>query len=369
MHSPFSTSQRGLRSRLLAIGWLLCSSYASRADDVPTIKYSDDVVSKAEKILGDVGLRRNGKTFSVAKTTDISRALSALPRSRRTLKLNREATKQTLALLSQIRKQSEMINGQNIDINLKLAQGGLDVTTHNQMVAMNNANVATIRQLATNQDRMAEKLATERKTLNDAEAAYAETVLAIRRDLNQVKSQLDISLEEHKDSIAIALKVLSTNFGTPPTMTTDSILATLDKRLKQIEQEIFNEYIILDVSPEGSLYLNVVIGDQTTRMVLDSGASLVCLPSEIATKLGIVVPPDAKPLRLVLADGREIPASAVTLPKIRVGQFEAENVEAAVLDAVATNAEPLLGMSFLGNFKFEIDTADKSLRLLRVADQ
>ena len=53
-------------------------------------------------------------------------------------------------------------------------------------------------------------------------------------------------------------------------------------------------------------------------------------------------------------------------PRVRVGEFEAENVDAAVLDAVATDAEPLLGMSFLGNFKFEINTSAKTLKMLRV---
>lgn len=71
----------------------------------------------------------------------------------------------------------------------------------------------------------------------------------------------------------------------------------------------------------------------------------------------------------LFADGREIPGRAVTLAQVSVGQFEAEKVEPAVLDAVAINAEPLLGISFLGNFKFEIDTADKSLKLLRVSSE
>ena len=101
-------------------------------------------------------------------------------------------------------------------------------------------------------------------------------------------------------------------------------------------------------------------------MVVDSGAAMVALPSATATELGIKVPLDARVIKLMLADGRTISAHGVTLPRVRIGEFEAENVEAAVLDDVSIQAEPLLGMSFLGNFKFEVDSAGKTLKLLRV---
>ena len=70
----------------------------------------------------------------------------------------------------------------------------------------------------------------------------------------------------------------------------------------------------------------------------------------------------------MLADGRSIAASGVVIPKMRVGLFEVENVDAAVLEPNAVGAEPLLGMTFLGNFKFEIDGPAKTLKLLRVGE-
>lgn len=343
---------------------LLIALFASqsRAQDVAK-PFSDDVVAKAEKIFADAGLKRSGKTIATSATSDVSRGISTLARSRRSLKLVDDTWKQTAGQLALLRRQYETLNAQNIDLNLQLARGGGTVSAHNQMVAMNNANVAAMRQLTLNEERIKEKLAIDRKALNDAEAAYAEAVLALRRDLNSIKIKLDEDLKN--DQIAIALKVSSTNFGTPTSIDTNSLVAGVEKRLVQVEQEVFNETITLDVV-NGSLYVNVSVGDVTTRMVVDSGASLICLPASTAAELGITVPSDAKAIRLVLADGREIPGRAVKLAKVRVGQFEAEDVDAAVLDAVATSAEPLLGMSFLGNFKFEIDTADKSLKLLRV---
>jgi clan AA aspartic protease (TIGR02281 family) len=363
---PFHNLCPGLLIAILfAIGGI---TGLSHAQDLPkTAKYSDEIVSKADKIFADAGLRRSGKTISTTSTADVARGISALSRSRRSLKLIHDTWKQTSQQLAQMKRQSELLNVQNIELNTQLAKPFLDATTNNRLVGLINANVAKMRQLETEEGRFKEKLSADRKAVNDAEAAYAESVLALRRDLNAVKVKLDETLKS--EELKIAVKVSNANFGTPATLTTDTLLTAIDKRLKQIEQEIFSESVPLDVTENGSLYVNVSVGDQSIRMVLDSGATLISLPAATASQLGIIIPADAPQLRLVLADGREIPGRAVTIAKVRIGQFEAEDVEAAVLDAVATNAEPLLGMSFLGNFKFEIDTADKSLKLLRVNDE
>ena len=350
---------------LIAISILL-AGFAAAQDTPPAVKYNDEIVAKADKIFVDAGLRRSGKTVSTTSTTDIAREISGLSRTRRSLKLIHDTWKQTSNLLAQMKQQSELLNDQNIQLNTQLAQTVLDVATNNRLVGLINANLGKIRQIDKEEGRVKEKLSADRKAVNDAEAKYAESVLALRRDLNAVKLKLDETLKS--DEIKIAVRVSNANFGTPAALTTDALLMSIDKRLKQIEQEIFSESVPLDVTENGSLYVNVSVGDKTVRMVLDSGATLICLPASTASELGVKIPNDAPALRLVLADGREIPGRAVTIAKVRIGQFEAENVEAAVLDAVATNAEPLLGMSFLGNFKFEIDTADKSLKLLRVSD-
>jgi clan AA aspartic protease (TIGR02281 family) len=67
-----------------------------------------------------------------------------------------------------------------------------------------------------------------------------------------------------------------------------------------------------------------------------------------------------------VANGDTIAARGVILPRVRIGEFEVQNVDAAVLEAAADTAEPLLGMSFLDHFKFEINAADRTLKMLRV---
>ena len=55
------------------------------------------------------------------------------------------------------------------------------------------------------------------------------------------------------------------------------------------------------------------------------------------------------------------------IPSVRVGKFVVEKVECAVLGEEAVNAEPLLGMSFLGHFKFELDSDAKTLTMVKIA--
>ena len=121
--------------------------------------------------------------------------------------------------------------------------------------------------------------------LSAAESRYAETVLAIRRDFTAARDRLASSLADEK--VQIALQVIQANFETAEGLDADKILAALDKRIQRIEQEIFSESIRLE-SMRGSLYIDVVVGKKTVRMVVDSGASLVTLPIKTATELGKV---------------------------------------------------------------------------------
>lgn len=336
----------------------------SKAQEAESPKYSPDVVAKADKILEGVGLRRSGKAIQSIGFPEISRAISGLAREKRELRLVHQDWQSVADRISNVRQELQRLNTHYGELNLQLVRvAGVDVAANNRIVGLLNATNAQMKTLAAERETLKEQLAARRATLNDSESAYAETVLAIRRDYTAARDKLAESLKD--ESVQIAMQVMRANFGTPDGLTADIILAPLEKRIERIEQEIFSESIPLEVDRR-SLYVDVVVGKKTTRMVVDSGATMVCLPIKIATELGITVPVDAREMSLVLADGRSIPARGVTLPRVRVGEFEMENVDAAVLDAVANDAEPLLGMSFLGNFKFEINTADKTLKMLRV---
>lgn len=67
-----------------------------------------------------------------------------------------------------------------------------------------------------------------------------------------------------------------------------------------------------------------------------------------------------------LADGSQVPGTRKVLESVRVGKFTVENVECIILDPIAVRAPALLGMSFLGHFKFELDAQKGELMMVKV---
>ncbi|WP_231742187.1 retropepsin-like aspartic protease family protein [Stieleria varia] len=335
---------------------------AQAADSTP--KFSDAVVDKAESILKDKGLRRSGKVIQSIETAEISRVLATLGRKQRELRLVQQDWKKLADQQSAMRDELRRLNVQDGELNLQLANvAGVNTSANNRLVGLINATRAKMRLITEQKDQLQEQLAEKRKLVNQAEAEYADLVLAARADFRTLQDTIAMALQD--EQVKIALKVMRANFDVPDDLTAPRVLSALDKRIERIEQEVFSESIALDVKG-GSMYVNVVVGNKSARMVVDSGATLISLPAATAAELGVVVPPGARQLNLVMADGRTIPAFGVTLSRVRVGEFEAEDVDAAILDPSALNAEPLLGMSFLGNFKFTLDRDEKTLHIIRV---
>ena len=312
-------------------------------------KYSPAVVAKAQAILKEVGLRQSGKTIQATETSSISRAIAGLSREKRELRLLGQDWKKGAEQLAAIQQELRKLNTQDIELNLQLARvAPSDVRTNNRLVGLLNAARARAKLLVADRDQLKEQLGEKRASVNESETQYAETVMAIRKEFTSLRSKLAAALTDEK--VEIALRVMHRNHETPPAPSADTILLALNKRIERIEQEIFSETIGLEVEG-GSLYVDVVVGKKSLRMVVDSGASMITLPARQATELGIKVPPDARRIRMILADGSTIEARGVTLPRVRIGEFEATEVEAAVLNDASVMAEPLLGMSYLGNLQ------------------
>ena len=353
-------------ARRLSIATILILSWLTGvvvAADPKTEKYSPAVVAKAEKILEEHSLRRGGKQIQASGTTVVTRGITGLSREKRELQLMQKEWDAGGVRLKLLRQQLQLLKQQRADLSLQLARVAGDTTANNRVVGLLNVNNNQLEQLVAEREKTKADMTAKRAVLSEAESKYAEKILVIRKQFNLLESAVQEALAD--DQVAIALRVMNVNFGTPAELTADQILAALNKRVERVEQEVFSENIPLQVENR-SMYVNVVVGNKTTRMVVDSGASLICLPARIAAELGVAIPPNAPQMELVVANGDRIGARGVILPRVRIGEFEVENVDAAVLDAAANSAEPLLGMSFLDHFKFEINAADRSLKMLRV---
>jgi clan AA aspartic protease (TIGR02281 family) len=101
--------------------------------------------------------------------------------------------------------------------------------------------------------------------------------------------------------------------------------------------------------------------------VVDSGASLISLPSDDAQPLfarGLIRPGDLRGVRMTkLANGTMVPAKIYSLHSVKVGDREVKDVLAAVY---AGHGPRLLGQSFLKRFKSW--SVDNDRRLLVLSD-
>ena len=111
---------------------------------------------------------------------------------------------------------------------------------------------------------------------------------------------------------------------------------------------------------ENMLYLPVLIGDETTIWVLDSGASLSVIDADFAARLGLIPLGEVKGFGF----GDTFALSFITLPQSRVGEILVNPRKVYVYKGLAENSyEPrihgILGYDFLSRFVTRIDYANR----------
>ena len=125
-----------------------------------------------------------------------------------------------------------------------------------------------------------------------------------------------------------------------------------------------NQEVKIPLIPAGGgnfLVDTVLNGRFKARLMLDTGASLITLTEKIGAQLGVSTYTQSAELPFNTAGGEEwMPLLA--LDSVKIGSAEIQMVEASVNKHIK-DIDGLLGMSFLGDFRFEIDRANKLLTL------
>lgn len=98
-------------------------------------------------------------------------------------------------------------------------------------------------------------------------------------------------------------------------------------------------------------------------LVIDTGATSIVLPSSMMAPLGFAAADLAK--GSAQTAGGTVPTRAARLARVSVGQAQAADVEVLFIDDAiyGQGHTPLLGMSFLGRFRFAVDAAQDRLIL------
>ena len=104
--------------------------------------------------------------------------------------------------------------------------------------------------------------------------------------------------------------------------------------------------IVLKREPDGHFYADALVNNMSVRFMVDTGATGIALTRDDARRAGLAV---SAGMFDVVAEGAsgDVKGEWVTLESVRLGQEEAMNVPAVILDG---GQQSLLGQSFLQQF-------------------
>jgi len=112
----------------------------------------------------------------------------------------------------------------------------------------------------------------------------------------------------------------------------------------------------------GNFLVDVLLnGRVKARLMLDTGASFITLSEEIGQKLGIFRSGASAEMPFNTAGGEEW-MPLVALQTVSAGNAQSQLVEASIGKHIK-DIDGLLGMSFLGDYRFEIDRTNKRLTI------
>lgn len=326
----------------------------------------DPELAAATRELKQLGLSIQARLLVTRDELELRRRLAAEKKLRKETDVRRKALDDLLEQDAHQLSTYAQLRLQHRQLNARLAQTR-NVTENNQLVAAMNELGHQIEQLTEARKHLAAQIQTRRSEYSEKRDEYIGNILEARKSATSAENVWKELPERPEVKDAIQNYNLLTD--RPVELVPSRALATQIRLLARLEKTVLADAIPLRRDGGGTFQVDVVVNSQRTMpMVVDSGASLVCLPHDDALAANLDLESTAEPIILMIADGTQVKASRIVIPKLRVGQFEADQVEAAVLPPEMADAPALLGMSFLRNFQVSIDSDSATLKMSQLKE-
>jgi aspartyl protease family protein len=323
----------------------------------------EPVPASAKAALEAAGLNLTNGVLSLPDELELAKAIRDSARQKKDLMSADREVYAALRDIDTIKSQIGEMKLQHKNLSLQLANV-TDVATNNRLVGALNVTRGEIEQLQEKSTSAADRLKEARKKGAELRDQYLVEVLEMRAKADAVTGKWAALAAD--PAVREVLSDVNKSAGGKLALQPAASFASNLRQLKALEEAVTSESIKLE-NEGNSLWVAVTINDRhKNRMLVDSGASTMSLPDKMARDMGIKLDADAVSVRVSLADGRTVPATMIRLDSVRVGKFTALDVECCVLGPEARDATPLLGMSFLGQFKFEVDANKAELKLVKV---
>lgn len=352
-----------LRAGVLCLAILVLPAAAQDQPAATKSAKPGDLPADVAAVFEQHGLRIVGTGLALEAEAEAIKAVKDLARFKKSLMMADRERYAAEAELDAVKQRSSELRTRHTLLSAQLANVS-DPISNNRLVGELNTIKGLHDSLGEQQEKSAEKSKAARGKVNDIREEFVQALLAVRQEIDRVEREWE-SLAADKD-VAAAVESAAAVTGRKLSLKPAAGFVTAERQLKAYEEAVISESIGLE-NDRGNFWVNVAVnGRPVERMVVDSGASSISLSAALARKLGVEPKSSDPDITVGLADGRRIPAKLIKLESVRVGRFTAEDVECVVLGQEATEAPPLLGMSFLGQFKFEIDAAQAQLKMVKV---
>ncbi|QDU44291.1 hypothetical protein Mal52_27700 [Symmachiella dynata] len=329
------------------------------------------IVLKPQEVLAERGVEVIDDRLVLREEIELKTLMDAMGELEDEMNRAQKAQKSLSGKIGSVDKTIQRLTGQMMRLNVQMRKlPPKAVLQNNQIVAeMNSVSGKRDLKIKDKIDLEA-NLDTARAKEVQARGAYIEQILK----MNHLAEKIDAKYRQLIDDPEVQSSVAALNQklgdDRKAALERSSELEEQLARVATLAASVLSEVIPIRRTRGNSLYVEATLnGKNTISMVLDSGASLVCLPHKVAVAVGVHTKDTDQKILIQIANGETIKGTAVVIPTMRVGKFTIRNVEAVIIGPEAPNTPTLLGMSFLRHFQFKIDPAANALKLISISSQ